>query len=375
MDCIYLDNSATTMATQGVAKKVMELLTERYGNPSSLHSKGLEAETEVTIAKNAISNALDCTAKEIFFTSGGTESNNLAVFGAVEALKRRGNKIITTAIEHSSVIEPIKHLENMGFSVTYLTPQANGKISLEQLENAVDNKTILVSCMLVNNEIGTIQPVEKIKRLITRKGSPALLHCDAVQGFGKIPIQVNKLGVDLLTVTAHKIHGPKGIGALYIKKGTRIVPRTFGGEQQNKIRPGTESTPLIGGFGVAVDEISYDSLQHIKQLQNLAIEKLSTIKGVTVNSPKDNLPYILNVSAVGIRSETMLHYLAAKGVYVSSGSACAKGKKSHVLSALGLDDSIIDSAIRISFSKFNTPDDINYLYEGIKNGTEVLARK
>lgn len=373
MDCVYLDNSATTVVSPLAAEKVMELLTVKYGNPSSLHSKGLEAENEVTNARRIIADRLSCREDEIFFTSGATEANNLAVFGAAEALKRKGRRVIVSKTEHSSVIEPYMQLKK-DFDVVEIDADKSGKIDLEQLEAAVNADTILISCMLVNNEIGTVQSIDKIRKIISRKKSSALLHCDAVQAFGKIPVLPNKLGADLLTVTAHKIHGPKGTGAIYIKKGVRIIPRTYGGEQEHRIRPGTESSALIAGFGAAASEIDFSNTLYIEKLSSLAKSELTKIGGITVNSPDDAIPYIINVSAEGIRSETMLHFLASNGIYVSSGSACAKGKKSHVLTALGLPPRLIDSALRISFCKYNTENDIISLCKAIEAGTQTLAK-
>lgn len=285
-----------------------------------------------------------------------------------------GNKIVTTAMEHSSVFDSIRHLENKGFEIIYLKPE-NGSITLKQLSDAIDDKTVLVSMMYVNNETGLILPVDKVKKVIKAKHSPALFHCDAVQAFGKIPVKPKKIDADLLTVTAHKIHGPKGTGALYIKKGTRIIPRACGGEQEKRIRPGTEAAPLIAGFGAAVREIDFESTEYIVELNEYLRKQLKALDNIKINSPDNALPYILNFSVPGIRSETMLHFLSSKNIYVSSGSACAKGKKSHVLESMGLSYEYIDSAIRVSFSKFNTIQDIDRLVCAIIEGTKTLVRK
>ena len=298
------------------------------------------------------------------------------ILGTVKTLKRRGNKIVTSAIEHSSIMESMAYLENEGFQVTYLTPDENGVIPMDKIKEAVDDKTILVSVMMANNEVGSINDIAKIRKIVTAKKSPALIHTDAVQAFGKLNIKVKKLDVDLMTISSHKIHGPKGVGALYIKKGKRILPIHFGGEQEKKIRPGTEALPLIGAFGVAVSELEIDkNYQLVQELNDYAKSKLSSIDSVTLNSKDNALPYILNISVKGIRSETMLHYLAQNNVYVSSGSACAKGKPSHVLSAMGVSRDSADSALRISFSKLNTKDDIDALVEHIIEGIENLAKK
>ena len=372
----YLDNSATTQVSNTAAQKALDIMCNIYGNPSSLHTMGIEAEKELETARSIITKTIGCECDELFFTSGGTEANNTAILGTVKALKRRGNKIVTSAIEHSSIMESMAYLENEGFQVTYLTPDENGVIPMDKIKEAVDDKTILVSVMMANNEVGSINDIAKIRKIVTAKKSPALIHTDAVQAFGKLNIKVKKLDVDLMTISSHKIHGPKGVGALYIKKGKRILPIHFGGEQEKKIRPGTEALPLIGAFGVAVSELEIDkNYQLVQELNDYAKAKLSSIDSVTLNSKDNALPYILNISVKGIRSETMLHHLAQNNVYVSSGSACAKGKPSHVLSAMGVSRDSADSALRISFSKLNTKDDIDALVEHIIEGIENLAKK
>ncbi len=371
---IYLDNSATTKPCKAAIEKMLEVLTSKYGNPSSLHGKGLEAEQEIELTRGVIAEALGSGEHEIFFTSGGTEANNLAILGAAEANKRKGNKIVTTAVEHSSVFNAAKELEKNGYEVVYLTPNKNGEITASQLEDAIDEKTALVSVMCVNNELGSLFSVESLKTAIKRKRSPALLHIDAVQAFGKIPINVDKLGVDLLSVSAHKIHGPKGVGALYVRKGVKISPRMFGGEQQQKLRPGTEAVPLIAGFGAAVQQLKLsEQYEEIRRLNELCRRELLKIEGAEINSPNTAIPYILNVSTNAVKSETMLHFLSSKGIFVSSGSACAKGKKSRVLTEMGLSQRRIDTALRISFSRYNTESDIEELVRQIRVGIETLA--
>lgn len=372
----YLDNSATTKVSETVAEKVYDTMVKNYGNPSSLHTKGIRAEDELESARSTVAKALGVKSEEIYFTSGGTEANNLAVFGAVNRLKKRGNKIVTTAVEHSSVFEAVKNLEEQGFEAVYVKPDKNGHFSFEDFSKAIDKNTILVSVMAVNNEIGTVLPVEKLKKIIEDKNSPAILHCDCVQAFGKIPLKLSKTGVDLASVSGHKIHAPKGVGAIYIKKNLHIKPILYGGEQEKKIRPGTEALPLITGFSQAVKETDINgSYNYIKELSGYAKEKLKAVDGVIINSPDDALPYIINFSACGVRSETMLHFLAAKEIYVSSGSACAKGKPSHVLSAMGLDKNISDSAIRISFCKTNTKEDVDALIGALAEGLNTLAKR
>lgn len=371
---VYLDNSATTRVSDTAAQKALEAMIENYGNPSSLHTKGMDAEKYLTDAQKAIASKIGASAEEIFFTSGGTESNNMAIFGVVNARKRLGSRIVTTEIEHHSVLEACEQLAKQGFELVKLKPDSRGVISEKDIFDAVDDKTILVSIMLVNNEVGSIQPVQAAARAIKMSKAPALLHCDAVQAFGKMPIRVGTLGCDLLTVTAHKIHGPKGVGALYIKKGTRILPSIFGGEQQKKLRPGTQAVPLIAAFGQAVREMPdiNEQNEYIKNLRNYLTEKLSETEGITLNSSDESLPYIVNFSTNKIRSEIMLHHLASHGVFCSSGSACAKGQPSHVLSGMGFNSKRIDTALRISFSKYNSTEDIDILIEALKEGLSKL---
>lgn len=362
---VYLDNSATTKPCDEAVAAINKMITENYGNPSSLHFLGISAMKEVIKARESIAKKLDCEKDEIFFTSGGTEANNLAIFGAAHKNRRKGKRIVTTAIEHESVMQSIDELEKEGFEVIRLMPDSEGKISLTDMANAINKDTILVSMMYINNEVGSILPVEKIKKLVTRAESPALIHIDCVQAFGKVDVRPKKLGADLITITAHKIHGPKGTGALYIRKGVNILPRTFGGEQEKKIRPGTEASPLIAGFGAAVDALPdlKEQSKKTKELNDYAKEKLSQIDGIIFNSGKDASPYIINIYVpTFMRSQTVLQELSANyGVCVSNGSACAKGKKSHVLTAMKLSDEIIDKSIRISFSRDNTKEDIDKL--------------
>lgn len=372
---VYLDNSATTMVCEPAAQKVMEMMTQKYGNPSSLHSKGLEAEREVTAAREAVAAVLGVQPREIYFTSGGTESNNLALFGAAGARRRMGSRIVTTAVEHPSVLQTAVQLEKQGFEVIYLKPGKNGCIAEQAIMDAVNSNTVLVSMMCVNNEVGSFQPIDAARRVINLKKAPALLHVDAVQAFGKVPLKPAKMGIDLMSLSGHKIHAPKGIGALYVARTARILPHSFGGGQETNLRPGTESTPLIAGLGAAVQALPVITPEYnrIAALRSSAIEKLKKLKGVTINSMADSLPYILNFSVPGIRSETMLHHLASMGIYVSSGSACAKGRTSHVLEAMGLPPQRIVSAIRVSFSRYNTQEDVDALCEGVASGMAALV--
>lgn len=367
---VYLDNSATTAPCPEAVEAVNFMMTENFGNPSSLHGAGISAMKEIISARESIAKALSCEKDEILFTSGATEANNLAIFGAAYANRRRGNRIVTTAIEHESVMQSIDRLEEEGFEVIRLMPNGHGFISEKELEEAINDKTILVSMMYINNEVGSILPVEKIKKTVTRKNAPALIHIDCVQAFGKIPVRPKKLGADLASVTAHKIHGPKGSGALYIRKGVNISPRTFGGEQEKRIRPGTEASPLIAGFGAAVNALPdlKKQSEYISGLNTYARERLSEIDGLIFNSADNASPFILNIYIPSfMRSQTVIQELSAKyGIYVSSGSACAKGKRSHVLTAMHLPDERIDKSIRISFCRSNTKEDIDILADALK---------
>lgn len=375
----YLDNSATTKPDKQVADKIYEMLTEKFGNASSFHRAGLDAMLEVKSARSTIAKALSCQEDEIIFTSGGTEANNLAIFGAVEANKRKGKRIVTTKIEHESVLGAVNQLENQGYEVVYLDVDKYGNITPQQLYDAINKDTILVSIMYVNNEVGSILPVKDIAKAVKKAGAPALIHIDCVQAFGKIDVKPSKLGADLVTVTAHKIHGPKGIGALYIKKGVRIVPRTFGGEQEKKLRPGTESAPLIAGFGKAVElipDIKAQS-QKIKELNQYAKDKLLAIDGVKINSSSDASDYIINFYIpTFMTSQTVVqHFSSQYNVYVSNGSACAKGKKSHVLTAMKLGDNIIEKSIRVSFCRDTTKEDIDQLILAVEDTVKKYPEK
>lgn len=365
----YLDNSATTKPCDECVSAVMNMLTDNFGNPSSLHNLGINAMKEIILARGAIADSLGVDKDEIIFTSGATEANNMALFGAAKAKKRLGNRIVTTAIEHESVLESAKELEKQGFEVVFLKPDIHGNISEEQLFEAVNKDTILVSMMYINNEVGTVMPVKSVAKAVKRAGAPALVHIDCVQAYGKVNINPKKLGADLVSITAHKIHGPKGVGALYVNKNANLTDqnfaRTFGGEQEKRLRPGTECSPLIAGFGAAVRALpnANEQKKKIKELNLYAREKLSKIDGIVFNNDENTSPYILNVYVpTFMRSQTVLQELSVNyNVFVSNGSACAKGKKSHVLTAMGLPNEIIDKSIRISFSRFNTKEDVDLL--------------
>lgn len=370
----YLDNSATTRVLPEAARKAAEVMVEEYGNPSSLHTRGFRARQELEASRETVAARLGAKPEELYFTSGGTEGNNLALFGAALAKKRQGNRIVTALAEHDSVLGTVGELEKQGFEVVRLRPDSEGHLSEEQLFDAVNEKTILVSMMLVNNETGAVFPVSAAARAIRRKKAPALLHTDAVQAFGKLEFSPAKLGADLCTVSAHKVHGPKGVGALYVSKSARILPHTFGGGQEKGLRPGTESVPLICAFGEAVRLLpkASEAGPEMERLNGLLRGKLRELPEVTVNSPEDGLPYILNFSAGRVRAETMLHFLAEQNIFVSSGSACGRAKPSHVLEAMGLPKERISSALRVSFSRFSEEDDVLALAEALKKGLRTL---
>ena len=373
----YLDNSATTPVCRQAADKAYEMMTACWGNPSSLHTAGFEAEQELEAARRTVAGLLGAAPETITFTSGGTEANNLAVLGAAAAKKRAGRHIITTAMEHPSVAAACGALEKEGWEITRLTPDASGCVSAAALEAALRPDTVLVSMMMVNNETGAIFPVEEAAPLIRRLAPGALLHCDAVQAFGKLPIRTSRLDVDMLTVSGHKIHAPKGCGALYVKKGVRILPRAFGGGQEKGLRPGTEATPAIAAFGAAADAVPELNAQRIRfeSLMDRLLSGLKKQEGIIVHRPTRHAPYILNLSVSGIRSETLLHFLAQREINVSSGSACSRGKSSPVLAALGLPPAEIDSAVRVSFSRDNDEEDIDRFLTGLEEARASLARR
>jgi len=372
----YLDNSATTRVCEPAVRAACAVMTESYGNPSSLHSLGIEAERFLVRARERVAEKLSASPEEIVFTSGGTEANNLALFGAAEAGKRKGNRIITTAAEHPSVLESVERLERDGFEAVILPVDGRGVVSEEDLAEAIDPNTILVSVMHVNNETGSVQPVEQIRRIAARKRAPALIHVDAVQSFGKLPLRPERMGINLLSLSGHKIHAPKGVGALYIARGVRIPPRTFGGGQEKGRRSGTEALPLIAALGAAVDALPVlpEELARQRRLAEHLKTGLSEFPEAIVNSPGDALPGIINFSIRGLGAEVLLNHLASQGVYVSSGSACAKGKSSHVLQAMGLERNRIDSALRASFSRFTVEEDLDRLLEGIRNALHIITR-
>ena len=381
----YLDNSATTRCSDRACQLMVDLLTKDYGNPSSLHMKGIEAERFVETAKKKIAKTLRVSEKEIIFTSGGTESNNLAIIGAAMANRRAGNHIITTSIEHASVENPMEFLKEQGFEITYLSVDENGIISLEELEEAVTEQTILVSMMQVNNEIGAIEPVAEAAELIKKKNPDTLIHVDAIQSYGKMYIYPKKLGIDMLSVSGHKIHGPKGSGFLWVKEKTKLKPLILGGGQQKGMRSGTENVPAIAGLGEAAEEI-YENLDekraHLYGLKQRFIDGIEKLEGTHVNGKtgEDSAPHIVSVSFEGIRSEVLLHSLEDRGIYVSSGSACSsnnhagKQKGSKTLRNIHLKENLLDSTLRFSSSVHTTEEEIDYALEVLGELLPVLKK-
>ena len=366
----YLDNSATTKCSERAKNKMLQTLLADYGNPSSLHMMGVDAERYVKEAQEKIAKTLKAEPKEIIFTSGGTESNNMALIETAMANKRAGMHLITTGIEHASVAAPMEYLEEQGFRVTYLPVDKDGIISLEKLKEAVDEETILVSLMMVNNEIGALEPIEEAVRVIKEKNPKTLIHVDAIQAYGKFRIIPKKLGIDLLSVSGHKIHGPKGSGFLYVKDKTKIKPLIYGGGQQKGMRSGTENVPGIAGLGEAAEEIYENFEEKVDRMYALKqrfVEGVQKIEGVSVNGKtgRDSAPHIVSVSVDGVRSEVMLHTLEDKNIYVSAGSACSSNKPavSHTLQQIGLRKDLLDSTIRFSFCVDTTEEEIDYALE------------
>lgn len=372
---IYLDNAATTKPSEAAAKAMLAA-AEYFGNPSSLHRLGIEAEKLVTAARKSIASKLGVKDKQILFTSGGTEANNTFIFGAARARKKRGMKLVTSSIEHPSVLEAFRELEKDGYTVTYVGTDSSGIIDMSMLSDALDSETTLVSIMHVNNETGVIQPVAEISKLIREKAPNACFHSDCVQSFGKIEVNALKLGVDALTVSAHKIHGFKGTGALYVADTRLLRPLLYGGEQQYSIRPGTENVGGILAFGAAAEETVQDR-ELISELRNTMRRKLSDIPDIQFNgSDEYNSGSILNVSFIGIRAEVLMHALSTRGIYVSTGSACSshKPQPSRVLTAMGLDKKAVAGAVRISFDCINTLDEVTAAAEIICEETAKLRR-
>lgn len=380
---VYLDNSSTTRCYPEVQEIVIKTMTQDYGNPSSMHKKGMDGERYVKRSREILAGLLKVKDKEIIFTSGGTESDNLAIIGGAATRRRAGNHIITTEIEHPAVKEPVKYLESRGLCVTYLSVDKKGRISLKELEEALREDTILVSIIHVNNEIGSVQPIEEAAAIIKKKNKNILFHVDAIQSFGKYHIYPKKIGIDLLSISGHKFHGPKGIGVLYIHEKVNIPPLIFGGGQQQGIRSGTENVPGAAGLGEAA-KIVYENFEekreHLYCLKKKLIGGLKEIEGLVINGfidpITDTAPHIISVSVEGVKSEVLLHALEEKGVYVSAGSACSSNKKkiSETLKAIGLSKKLLDSTIRFSFSEENTLEEGEYAVKCMKEVIPVLRK-
>ncbi len=379
MEEIYLDNAATTQPYEEVVQAVADAMRTEYANPSSLHTLGMKAEKALKKSRNILAKAIGAKPSEIYFTSGGSESDNTALIGYAMAHKKRFRKIITSKVEHDAVLEPTKRLKEAGFEVAYVDVLENGVLDLEAFQKELTPDTGLVSIMSVNNEVGAIQPIGKLKTLMQRVCPQAVLHVDHVQGFGKVPLHVHKQGVDLLSISGHKIHGPKGIGVLYVKDGVRVSPLILGGHQEQNVRSGTQSIYDIVGLSVATEKnLSDEKNEYIRSLKNSLAQKIEeTIPDVCFNTDlKTSAPHVLNVSFPGLRSEVLLHSLEAKGIFVSTGSACASNKPelSHTLLAMGRTHAQIDSAVRFSFSEFNTEEQIDYTVKVLKEEVASLRK-
>lgn len=379
---VYLDNSATTKCYDSVRELVGKVMCEDYGNPSSMHKKGMEAEKYVKESKETFARLLKVQEKEIFFTSGGTESDNLALIGCARANKRAGKHLITSSIEHPAILNTMRYLEQEeGFHVTYLPVDKNGKIQLTALKDALCNETILVSIMHVNNEVGSVQPIEEAVQIVKNYNRNILFHVDAVQGFGKYRIYPKRMGIDLLSISGHKIHGPKGTGVLYISEKVKIKPIVFGGEQQKNVRSGTENVPGIAGIGLAAKEIYADfdaKISHMRALKQRFVEGIQQIERTKIHGLTDeqSAPHIVSVGFAGIRSEVLLHTLEDKGIYVSAGSACASNHPaiSGVLRSIGTGSEYLDATLRFSFSEFTTFEEIDYTLQTLYNCVPMLRK-
>ena len=380
----YLDNSATTKPYKEVVQCMSNVMLEHYGNPSSMHMLGVEAEKELTKATEIIANTLKCKPSEILYTSGGTESDNMALIGVAESKKRIGKHIITTQIEHPAILETVAHLKKEGFEISFLGTDENGIVSLEELRSLIRKDTILVSIMHTNNEIGAVQPIAEAGKLIKACNPDCLFHVDAVQGYGKYTIIPRKMNIDLLSVSAHKIHGPRGVGFLYIKDKTRVLPIIYGGGQQKGMRSGTENVAGICGMAKAA-ELIYANLEEDRErmysLKEYFVEELLGIEDVSVNGIpesgiRDSAPHIVSASFRGVRSEVLLHSLEDKGIYVSAGSACASNRPhvSATLTAIGLDKDLLDSTIRFSFSVETDKAELEYTIQALKDILDKLRK-
>lgn len=374
---IYFDNAATTKIIPEVREIMLKTMDVEYGNPSSMHLKGVGAEKYIRYARNTISKQLKCEPKEITFTSGGTEANNLALIGIALANKRAGNHIITTSIEHASVYNPVLYLEELGFRITFLNVREDGKVDLEHLKESLCEDTILVSTMAVNNEIGTIEPIEEVAKIIKGYNKNILYHVDAIQAFGKQIIYPKRIGIDALSISGHKIHGPKGSGALFVDSRVKIKPILYGGGQEKGLRSGTENTAAIAGIGKACEEMYLhldENRDKMNQVKQVLIDGATQIEGVTDNSGE--APHIASLSFRGVRSEVLLHALEEKGIYVSAGSACSSNHPaiSGVLKAIGLEKELLESTLRFSFCEYNTVEEAEYTVQALNELLPMLRR-
>ena len=377
----YFDNSATTRVFDSVKDIVVKTMTEDYGNAASKHTKGVEAERYIREARSIIAKSLKVEEKEIVFTSGGSESNNMALIGAAMANQRGGKHIITTNVEHSSVYNTLGFLQDQGFDITYLPVDSNGHISISQLRESLRPETILVSVMYVNNEVGSVEPIEDIGKVIKEEQPQALFHVDAIQAYGKYQIYPKRLGIDLLSVSGHKLHGPKGVGFLYINEKAKVKPLIYGGGQQRGMRSGTENVPGVAGLGAAVKEIyknHQEKVDHLYELKDHLMTRIKEVEGCQVNSQpgRESAPQIVSVSFEGVRSEVLLHALEDRGIYVSSGSACSSNHPgiSGTLKGIGVPQELLDATLRFSFGMFNKKQEIDYAIEVLKELLPVLRR-
>ena len=372
---VYLDNASTTKPCAEAVQSAISAMTQTYGNPSSLHKAGLEAQLVVDGARKSVADSIGADKDEIYFTSGATESNNLALRGIAGAYGKRKKKIVISSVEHASVAETAKVLENSGFEVVRVKPREDGKFYTDDFLSACDRSTCLLSVMYVNNETGFVLPVGEIFKAVKKKYPEVITHCDCVQAYMKLPVKVRNLSADLISLSGHKVHAVKGTGAVYIRKGVRTVPVITGGKQEKGVRSGTESVPLIASFGTAVEKLSADIGDRYKRVSALKahlLGRLSEIDGIEVNSPSDASPYIVNISVCGKRSEIMLHFLESRGIYVSSGSACSKGQQSGVLQEFGITGKRADSALRISMTAETNEQELDLFVSAIKEGIESV---
>ncbi len=374
---IYLDNGATTRVLPEVKEEVVKVLMEDYGNPSAMHTKGVEAEKYLKNTRKIIADSLKVEPGEVYFTSGGTEGNNIAIIGSALANQRAGKHLITTKVEHASVSEAFYYLESIGFEVTYLSVDHAGVISLEKLEEAIREDTILVSVMCVNNEIGTIEPVQEIAKVIKKKNPNTLFHVDAVQAYGKMHLYPKRWKIDLMTISGHKIHAPKGTGALFIRQKVKVKPLVYGGHQERGMRSGTENVPGIAGLGVAAKWIQ-DGLdvrnEKIRQVKEYFISSVMEIENLKNNSGA--APHVASISFRGVRSEVLLHALEEREIYVSAGAACSNNKKgtSNTLVAIGLTKEEKESTLRFTFSSFNTKEEVDEVVRVLKEIVPMLRK-